>query len=553
MMSDEDRKDGEEPELAPEGGTSAFISLDQARDLALQHARDNRAFYGGSFAELDLVWEVIGQDESDDNYEIRLTFRPAGEFRGRLGLERFTFDKTGELRLRSLVRRPRNPTSLLPSLAAAGLFAVAVAGAVSGGLVAAGVFSAFSTVEDPADVVPPVVVSPGVVSRVSIVAVLPDIPARLVSPDEQVIVQVEAGSVDPPLVLRYESLQTEQIPQVPAGFVATEKVFDLSLTEAAQDDGAPLELTAPITVTVALSESDIALAGGEEDNLVIQHYKGVEIGWIALSTDVDFAAATARAMVDSLSVFALTVKRGEDKPEPTQEATPQATVKVPPTPVPTATPTPTPKPTATTAPTLAPTATPTPVPTRTPTPVPTPVPTPTPAPTPTPTPTPTLVPTPTPTPVPSPTPTIVPTPSPTLVLRPKLTINGLLVYPDDEAFISNFIALVKVNPAPEEDGAYSPGTEVTLVALPRDPRFQLTWRGVDEQQGNVATVYMTGERTVEVLVGEPVRTPTPSPTRRSFIGAGATATPPPASTPTRQRRRAVLTRLRRVPRRLPTR
>ena len=146
--------------------------------------------------------------------------------------------------------------------------------------------------------------------------------------------------------------------------MATDRVFDLSVTGAAVEGGTPVELTAPITVTVALSAADIALAGGQEDNLVIQHYKGMETGWTALSTDVDFAAATASALVDSLSVFALTVVTGEEKPEPTLEATPQPTVEVLPTALPAATPTPTPTPKP--MPTTAPTPAPSPTPTRTP-------------------------------------------------------------------------------------------------------------------------------------------------------------------------------------------
>ena len=120
------------------------------------------------------------------------------------------------MQLRHVRRAPRNPAGLLPSLAAAVLFTVAIAGAAAGGLVAAGVFSTSADVADHADVVPPMLASTGVGSRVSMVAVLPEMPARLVSPDEQVIVEVAAGSVDRPVALRYESLQAGQVPQVPA-------------------------------------------------------------------------------------------------------------------------------------------------------------------------------------------------------------------------------------------------------------------------------------------------------------------------------------------------
>jgi hypothetical protein len=55
----------------PAGAARGFISLDQARALALQHARDNREFYG-RYAEQDLSWNIISADETGDYYEVRL-------------------------------------------------------------------------------------------------------------------------------------------------------------------------------------------------------------------------------------------------------------------------------------------------------------------------------------------------------------------------------------------------------------------------------------------------------------------------------------------------
>ena len=46
MTDDQDKKDDEELELEPAGQSLGYISSDQARVLALQHARDNRGFYG---------------------------------------------------------------------------------------------------------------------------------------------------------------------------------------------------------------------------------------------------------------------------------------------------------------------------------------------------------------------------------------------------------------------------------------------------------------------------------------------------------------------------
>ncbi len=65
---------------APEGEILGYISLDQAGALAMRYARDNRAFYGRRYARRELAWEVAAQEETEDHYDIRLSYilqRPA--------------------------------------------------------------------------------------------------------------------------------------------------------------------------------------------------------------------------------------------------------------------------------------------------------------------------------------------------------------------------------------------------------------------------------------------------------------------------------------------
>ena len=59
MAEDADKQEENKLDFDLAGEAVAYISLDQARVLALQHARDNRDFYG-RFADRDLVWELIG-------------------------------------------------------------------------------------------------------------------------------------------------------------------------------------------------------------------------------------------------------------------------------------------------------------------------------------------------------------------------------------------------------------------------------------------------------------------------------------------------------------
>ena len=104
-MAEEGKQD-EKQEFTPAGETLGYVSLDQARVLALQHARDNRNFYR-RYAKRNLIWEVTSAGESEDYYEVRLSYRPARGFRGHPGVEQFTIDKTGPVEFRQILQEPR--------------------------------------------------------------------------------------------------------------------------------------------------------------------------------------------------------------------------------------------------------------------------------------------------------------------------------------------------------------------------------------------------------------------------------------------------------------
>ena len=258
------------------------------------------------------------------------------------------------------------------------------------------------------------------------VSITPDAPARLVSPDGAVTIDLDANTVDAPSKLTYATLSPAEIPALPTNFTATSKAFDLTVETA---------LLKPITITVVLSVADAVLAGAVEDNIVIQHHS--DGAWTPLPTAVDFRASTATIQVDRLSIFVLTVRQ----PEPTPAPTPTGTAVPPATP--------------TTAPTAKatqePTATPVPAPTVTPTTLPTPtaVPTAKPSPTATSTPpvllstTPTRVPSiPAPAFVPEPSPTSIPAPVPTANLSPESSMRGTQLVISGEDFSSSSIVTV---------------------------------------------------------------------------------------------------------------
>ena len=106
MAEDAGKKDDEKVEFDSTGQAVAYISLDQARVLALRYAHDNRDFYG-RYSDRELVWEVVGAEETEDYYEVKLSYRPARGFRGRLGVEQLTIDKTGPIELRRILIEPK--------------------------------------------------------------------------------------------------------------------------------------------------------------------------------------------------------------------------------------------------------------------------------------------------------------------------------------------------------------------------------------------------------------------------------------------------------------
>ena len=314
------------------------------------------------------------------------------------------------------------------------------------------------------------------------------------------------------------------VPQLPPWYISSQKVFDLTLVTQ-EDDGEATgqpSLLKPVTITVRLSTGDLSLAGGVASNVVIQHYDDVDSRWTPLPTTVDFTASTAQALVDSLSIFALTIKAPEPTPTPAPTPTPTATL------LPTATtaPTPTPissgpPPTATLTPAPTPTSTPvpTPTPTQAPTPTPLPPPTATPAPTPTATPLPLPTPTPAPTATPAPTPTSMPTPTPTPVPGFTLTINGERIRAGQAALAVTY-GVVTLDEIPRADGTYPRETIVTLEVKPTIPGSFVSWGGVDSRAGNFATLRMRRNTSLilGILLPESVqaRGPIPTPAPRQL-------------------------------------
>ena len=79
MAEDEGKKEEEKFEFTPEGEVLGYISLDQARVLAMRTARETPGAYGRRFRNVPMAFEVAEVEETEDHYVITITFRPEGD------------------------------------------------------------------------------------------------------------------------------------------------------------------------------------------------------------------------------------------------------------------------------------------------------------------------------------------------------------------------------------------------------------------------------------------------------------------------------------------
>ncbi|PKB81863.1 MAG: hypothetical protein BZY88_05595 [SAR202 cluster bacterium Io17-Chloro-G9] len=297
MAEDQEKKE-DEFGITPTGEVEEWISLEQAQVVAMRTARDQPGNYGRRFAGIRMVYDVAEQEDREDDYIITLTFRPEGDYAGTPGQEQFFIEKEGTVAIRQVRSLPipeRQRRSRVPVLGLVLTVAGLIVGVI-GVLFAAGVI--------PPDTTEPPVVTDGQV----VVALIPEDAARLRSPRGDVTIDLSAGSVDRPLDLVYQDLTSDQIPPLPSGFNASQKLFDLSVAGAQAPADGSYSFARPITITVRMNPERVEESGRVESNLVIQHFDESRGNWILLPTTVDFGASTARAQVDSLSIFALTIR-----------------------------------------------------------------------------------------------------------------------------------------------------------------------------------------------------------------------------------------------------
>jgi len=103
-VAEDQGKEEEKFDFTPEG--EGYISLGDARVMALRHAQENPEIYGPDYQNVRLVSELVSAVDEEDYYDIKLSFRPVGRFDGSPGVEQFVISKNGTIELRQLLEFP---------------------------------------------------------------------------------------------------------------------------------------------------------------------------------------------------------------------------------------------------------------------------------------------------------------------------------------------------------------------------------------------------------------------------------------------------------------
>ena len=320
IAQDESKKEEEKFDFTFQGEVLGYISLDQARVLAVQHARENTDFYGLRYAEANLVWEVTNQEETEDYYDIRLSYRPAESFRGKPGVEHITIDKTGTIELRQILSQSVKQRSLLVALVGVTIAILVISGvgalALTGTISTSDIFGSES--------------APAI-----------DVPTPT------------------PIPIRAE----EPNPQMTAADI--QRIIEQALADSRADGDAQPGQSSQVDTQQVVADvlQQIQVSGGPE--LASSEVEDLVIQAAAEQPALQATEIPAPTVAPSPTSVATSVPTATPilKPSPTQIPAPSPTSL--PTPIPTSPPRPTP--------TALPTATPTPLPTVTPVPTPAPV------------------------------------------------------------------------------------------------------------------------------------------------------------------------------------
>ena len=130
MAEDEDKL--EKFDFDSAGEALGYISLPQARLVAMQTAREAPGEYGRPFSGVPMAFEVTEAEEDEDYYTVTLSFRPQGQFTGTPGQEQFFIEKEGVIAHRQVLALPTVGRSRRFPVVAI-IFGLLIVGAVAAG------------------------------------------------------------------------------------------------------------------------------------------------------------------------------------------------------------------------------------------------------------------------------------------------------------------------------------------------------------------------------------------------------------------------------------
>ena len=210
-MAEEEDKQDEKFDFTSEGESLGYISLEQARLLAMQTARDDPGNYGARFADVPMVFDLVQQEDEEDYYIVTLSLRPAGDFAGVAGQEQFFIEKEGTVAYRQVLSLPRTQSRRLP-LVPIIIGLATVAAATVGLLIAMGVFKA----DIESAILPETIIRPTATlppdSTLAIVAAVDPEPNNTPSPTRTPAAQVKLGDTPTPSESNSPSTPVADVP-----------------------------------------------------------------------------------------------------------------------------------------------------------------------------------------------------------------------------------------------------------------------------------------------------------------------------------------------------
>ena len=115
MAADEGNKE-DQFSFTDQGEALGYISLEQARVVAMRTARDQPGDYGRRFSNARMVFNVVEQEEGEDYYVVTLSLRPQGDFEGTAGQEQFFIEKEGNVAHRQVLSLPKTKRGGFPAV-----------------------------------------------------------------------------------------------------------------------------------------------------------------------------------------------------------------------------------------------------------------------------------------------------------------------------------------------------------------------------------------------------------------------------------------------------